>query len=227
MVEKRKQVAGVFAVLLLTAVCAALYYFSLQRTGDWVLASFLALAVFAAFVLGSIVHPLAFSSKKLARTSLLAAQVGQPDASHPPLDQQSLDDLPNISLPGQGHIDEVAAVEPNGAVHLERSPVIRRGDEVVLEGWAVDPVAQAPAGGLFLIVDGLHRVDESSQYGLIRQDIPHALNNPDLLHSGYRIVLDGAKLRAGKHLLEIGIIAADQRGFFELPDRVSATVTEP
>ncbi len=177
-----------------------------------------------AFLAGSLLHPVTLTSKKLSRSLLLAENAGA-SSTPAPFDQQSLDNLPNITLPAAGNID-YAGVKRGAASVQARRPSLGPGDSVDIRGWVADPVAHDRAGGLFLIVDNERRIDVSDNYGAARPDVAAYLHNDRLKDTGFDIVLPGATLAPGQHQLELGVVASDQRGFFKFPDRVTVTVKE-
>ena len=100
--------SALMATLVLTAGCAAIGLLTFRRHRDGVLAAAVALLVFVAFLLGSLFHPVALTRKRL-RTNYRSQNASGTDSTvAPPLDQQALDNLPNITLPADGNIDFVA-----------------------------------------------------------------------------------------------------------------------
>ena len=98
----------VAAVVILAATCAALSYFSFRRLHDALLAGTLGLLVFFAFLFGSLLHPVELTAKRTSHELSIAQGVGAAGQSLVPLDQEALENLPNITLPAQGNIDFVA-----------------------------------------------------------------------------------------------------------------------
>jgi hypothetical protein len=215
----------VVAVIILGAACGLLSYFSFRRTRDIALAASVAIAIFFAFLAGSLIHPVALTPKKASRELAIAEQVGDTSRSAVPLEQQALDNLPNITLPAIGNID-VAGVQRAGSLSISRVPVLSAGESVELRGWVADPVAHDKAGGLFVIVNDSSRINVSSGYGIDRPDVAATLKNPQLEDTGFDVTIPASAFRPGKDEVQLGVIAADQRGFFKFPDRVTVQVNE-
>lgn len=181
--------------------------------------------VFGAFLLGSLFHPVSFTQKRTSHELSIAERVGAGSRIALPLDQQALDDLPNITLPAEGNIDFVG-VKDGGLVKEIRKPVLTTGEQVELRGWVADPVAADAAGGLFIIIDDSKRIDDSSQYGLGRPDVAAFLKNSHLTNTGFVVDVPALALHPGVNQLQLGVISSDQRGFFKFPDRVTVTLAE-
>ncbi len=214
------------ATLILAASCAALSYFSFRRNRDATLAILLAVLLFAAFVAGSLLHPVQLTSKRTSHELSIAENVGAETGTAVPLDQQALDNLPNITLPAQGNIDFVA-VRDGDKLAETRKPVLHGAEDVELRGWVADPVAGDAASGLFVIVNDSRRLDFSSQYGRGRPDVAAFLKNPRLVKTGFVVDVPASVLHPGTNELQLGVVASDQRGFFKFPDRVTVTLPEP
>jgi len=125
----------------------------------------------------------------------------------------SLDNLPNIPVPANGHIDFIG-VRSGQRIVASLTPELHTGEEVELRGHVSDPLALAQASGLFVIVNSSQRVNASSDYGSESEKTAFIVDVP------------ASALRRGTNQLELGAVAGDERGFFKLPDRVTVTVTE-
>jgi hypothetical protein len=208
------------ATVLLTATCAALSYFSFRRTRDGTLAAALGILVFMAFVAGSLFRPVDFAPKRVSLQTGVAEHVDGDDRAAVKLDRQALDNLPNIPLPADGQIDFVG-IRRSGAPASPRALTLHGGDELVLRGSIGDPTAHGSGSGLIAIVNSSQRIDVSSGYGGSRAagDEAHA-------STGFVAELPASSLQQGSNQVQLAVIAADERGFFKLPDRVTVTVTE-
>ena len=185
---------------------------------------FVLACIFAAFLLGSLLHPVSWTPKRLSHKTEFA--IAQPGATVPPLDQQALDDLPNITLPGIGNIDDASYV-PRGARGVYRplgGAPIPSDATIVLRGWAADRTTRDAAGGLFLILDGKQRVDASASYGTPRPDVAAFLKNPKFARTGYAASVPAARLGPGPHTLQVGIIGSDQQAYYTFPTIVRVRV---
>jgi hypothetical protein len=180
-------------------------------------AYFVLACVFGAFLLGSLLHPVSWTPKRLSHKTEFA--IAAPGVTVPPLDQQALDDLPNITLPGIGNIDDASYVArgAQGVYKPITAAPIPSDATIVLRGWAADRATKDAAGGLFLILDGKERVDESASYGSARPDVAAFLKNPKLARTGYAAGLAAARLGPGPHTLQVGIIGSDQQAYYTFP----------
>jgi hypothetical protein len=214
----------VVGTLALTAACGALAYWSFRRHRDAPFAATVGLLVFAAFLAGSLLRPVELTPKRTSLESAVADRISGTDRSSVPLDEQTLDNLPNIPVPAAGHIDVVGIRRGNDFL-ASTSPHLVKGEEVELHGWAGDPLANEAGSGLFVIINSARRIDVSSGYESGRQGAAPLAGTG---HEGTSFVVDlpASSLQQGSNQIELGIVAEDQRGFFKLPDRVTVTVTE-
>jgi hypothetical protein len=87
-------------------------------------------------------------------------------------------------------------------------PSVRRGDPLVVWGWALDPRARRPAARF------LYRVDagpwRDAAYHLARPDVALRFNLAHAADSGYGATIATAGLAPGPH--EAGFATADARG---------------
>jgi len=129
------------------------------------------------------------------------------------------------SAPGQGmsaglarraetagfFVDHVGqAVDP-----LTRRPAVTAaGQPTVLDGFAFDPVAKAPARGVDLIVDGKAY---GAAYGAARPDVAAFFKTPGLVTVGFKAVLPADVLKPGAHTAVVRVVAADGKGYFDSP----------
>lgn len=212
------------AAIVLTACCATLSYFTFRRSRDKLLAFVLGVLLFVAFLAGSLLHPVGVTEKRLSHESSIAEHASGGQALGP-LDQHSLENLPNITLPAIGNID-VVGVKRGDRFSTSRAPSLRAGEALELRGWVADPVAHDKAGGLFVIVNDSSRINVSTDYGIDRPDVAATLKNPQLENTGFDVTIPASALRPGNDEVQLGAIAADQRGFFKFPDRVTVQVNE-
>lgn len=202
----------VTVTIILTACCVALSYFSFRRNRDALLACILGILVFSAFLAGSLFHPVELTEKRTSLETAVAERVNGSDRSSASLDYQAINDLPNIPVPAVGQIDFVG-IRRNERVSPSRAPRLRAGDEIELRGRVADPLAHQPPSGLFVIVNSSLRPDPSSYREVLQR-------------TAFTVDVPASLLKQGTNQLEIGAIAADERGFFKLPDRVTVAVTE-
>jgi hypothetical protein len=109
----------------------------------------------------------------------------------------------------------------NGVLARDR-PVPIRAPEVVVEGWAVDDAAGAPAGGVRVVIDGQRA---TAAYGHARPDVASAYHRRAYRGSGFRATLPTASLAPGIHRVAVEVIAADGHGRYVLSSPASIEVS--
>jgi hypothetical protein len=80
-------------------------------------------------------------------------------------------------------------------------------------GWAVDSSSNSLASGVEVVVDGNAY---QAHYGDSRPDVAQALKNPSVEKSGYSFGLPPGTLSTGPHAVEIRIITADGKKYYEV-----------
>lgn len=150
------------------------------------------------FVTAEAVRPTRVAPKKLSTNALVLrsqAATGDVSGSANTLDSALLDGLPRI------HPDAVGSVRVSD----------RAGDALTLSGSIAEP--EGAAGAAVFIVDGTRRLGTArAHYGTPPRPTQFAIE------------LRSAELAAGIHALQIGLVSADQRGFFLLPNPVAVRV---
>lgn len=81
--------------------------------------------------------------------------------------------------------------------------------EVVVSGWAIDPVARRPARSVLVVVDG--RVVGRAKPAAPRADVARALGDDAVLYSGWMFRFGAFRLRPGSHAVEAWAVLADGR----------------
>lgn len=107
----------------------------------------------------------------------------------------------------------------NGSAFTETGPVVVNSAEVPtinIVGWAVDAHAQAPAGGVYFIVDG--KSELKSTFGADRDDVAVVYKEPNYKKSGFEITIPTSSLEKGRHTLSIRILSADKKAYYD-PER--------
>jgi hypothetical protein len=99
--------------------------------------------------------------------------------------------------------------------------VFPRSSEIRVHGWAYDPQVNAPAGGVFVVVDGARKIQ--AIYGLPRPDVARAMGvgGDD---TGYEAIVPTANLRPGPHRLAIVILAANKAYYESTPASVNISI---
>lgn len=101
--------------------------------------------------------------------------------------------------------------------------VIRPGQGIYLQGWAVDGKARGPARGVVLAVDGTH--DYQALYGLSRPDVARHFGVAAYAHSGFVAAIPTADL-AGEHFLVVRVLARNGDGYYESSQKFSFVVNK-
>ena len=84
----------------------------------------------------------------------------------------------------------------------------KRGEVVLITGWALDPSTFGAAGGIAFRVDG--GAWRPGRYGDPRPDIPGAFGlQADAAPSGFTVRVDTAPIVRGNHVVLLGTLAAD------------------
>lgn len=79
--------------------------------------------------------------------------------------------------------------------------------ELIIEGWAIDSLADAPAGAVYISMDGRLY---PTLYSLERQDIADHFRNENLLKTGFRLSATTSILEQGSHNLSVLVISNDR-----------------
>jgi len=120
------------------------------------------------------------------------------------------------TLAGRAAVDGVRA----RADYIERR-VFDRSSEMKVHGWAYDPKANAPAAGVFVIVDGVQKIP--AFYGIPRPDVVRALGVVGE-GTGFEAIVPAANLRPGLHRLAIVILSANKAYYERTPAFVNVSI---
>ncbi len=121
------------------------------------------------------------------------------DAPQPPLSMEQLNGV---------RLDEATAADLVFPAETEYVHVV---------GWAVDPVADAPAGGVYLEIDG---VPYPAFYGKLREDGP-------CRYCGFERAVPISRLAPGAHTLTAKALTRDRHSFYESARPITFTVEQP
>ena len=94
---------------------------------------------------------------------------------------------------------------------------ITRNDTVAFRGWAFDPAAAAPAGGL-IVQFGAKPLPAA--YGLARPDVAAAYKVPNLTLVGFNGLVAGRSLHAGANPISFAVISRDLKSYYVNPSVV-------
>lgn len=83
---------------------------------------------------------------------------------------------------------------------------------VDFEGWAVDEVAKASAGGVNIVIEGTHY---PAYYGIVRLDVLNVFKVPDYAYSGFVCSIPVAKIGPGRHRVAVQVISKDGKTVYE------------
>lgn len=103
-----------------------------------------------------------------------------------------------------------AAVDP-----LNKQPaVISAAEPVLIQGFGIDPVAKAPAGGVDVVIDGKAY---GTAYGAPRADVATYFKTPAMTAVGFKTTLPAGLIPVGDHQVVVRVIAAGGKTYFEGP----------
>ena len=112
----------------------------------------------------------------------------------------------------------------DGRCETSRPLVLPAGSRLEIEGWAADPAARRCGAGLVAHA-GETRLDLSAGYGDFRSDVSEALGGDSAFdRSGFGATIEASALPAGRHDLELGVIAANGTDFYALSERLDVIV---
>ena len=103
------------------------------------------------------------------------------------------------------------------ALSKRRSFNVKRSDTIQFVGWAFDPNAAAPAGGVFFRFGAR---DLSSSYGLTRQDVSAAYKLPNLTFVGFSALVSGRSLHEGANSVSVVVVSHDLKSYYVNPSEV-------
>lgn len=103
------------------------------------------------------------------------------------------------------------------ALKSRRTFRVASKDTIVFTGWAFDPAAGAPAGGLTLRVGGR---DEPAGYGFSRQDVASFFKSPNLVPVGFNARVHVRDLRPGANAVSLIVISNNRKSYYVNPSDV-------
>lgn len=107
------------------------------------------------------------------------------------------DNMPQMSPATQFKIDGFREIEGQAAY--------------CVTGWAVDSVHHAPAGGVYLVLDGK---DYPLFYGESRPEVASDLHDRRLLNCGFSRLLPAGRLTSGHHLVGLKVLTNDRQAVY-------------
>jgi hypothetical protein len=125
--------------------------------------------------------------------------------------------IPSNSLPGDGAEPRVAYVDRIGKELVQGKTSVTLSDrsDVLIYGWAVDPVRQSTAGGVDIVID---EIPYRARYGLDRVDVAQALGLARYRKCGFDLLLPVSDLTSGTHSLAVRVISANEDDtYWEIP----------
>ena len=101
----------------------------------------------------------------------------------------------------------------NGAkIKDAKQPISIKGNTIKVQGWAVDRLAEKPAGGVYITVG--NRIYKAKYGAIDRPDIAKAHNNKQYQKSGYIAQIPVKGIKKGVHELGIRILSYDKKKFY-------------
>jgi hypothetical protein len=125
--------------------------------------------------------------------------------------------LIGIQMNGCGKSQKEFTFEPskvNSKMSAGYVDIIEPAEQVLVNGmihtggWAFDPYKKSASEGVIILSDA-KQLSISPQTGIERQDVAKALNNKELLNSGWETSFNATLLGAGKHKLEFYSVLHD------------------
>ena len=127
--------------------------------------------------------------------------------------------------PTLGTIDSTTVFDMRGHVVSNAAPLtLKRGDQLLLSGWAIDEPGDAPARGVHVCVDGI--ASTPAVYGLERRDVARHFHRPDLTDCGFTAILGTGSMPAGSHTAELRVIDRTGTRFYDTGQRIEFVVSE-
>ena len=127
-----------------------------------------------------------------------------PESSSGPIDPKSLVDANSEALL---LFDEIAGQAPQPGI-----PISVKTPNFMVKGWAVDPAAKVPAGGVIVHVEDK---DFVANYGAPRPDVAANLKNPDYVKTGFNVIIDSSAIGKGKHTLIFRVVTPDRKSYYQ------------
>ncbi len=90
---------------------------------------------------------------------------------------------------------------------------VAKGDQLTLQGWAVDQNNAKAAGGVFITVD--ERLEIPALYGLERPDVADFHGNNNYRYSGFEASVPASVIGPGRHVIAIKVISADKKEYYQ------------
>ena len=87
---------------------------------------------------------------------------------------------------------------------------LQKNGSVFLWGWAYDPRDYTPAGAVILVDNG-RELTPPVRVLLERPDVAAFKKNPQLLVTGWNVLLPASQLPEGRHVFEVFAILADRK----------------
>lgn len=117
--------------------------------------------------------------------------------------------FPGKRVAPKGHIEvKIDSIETYLGHKPHRGSLsVRRGETVVVRGWAIDHEKSTAAGGIFALIDGKEYV--GGVHGLPRHDVALALDMFGARRCGFTIRIPIRGVTNGSHKVDIVSLAAD------------------
>jgi len=125
-------------------------------------------------------------------------------------------DLPELSGRTEFWVDQINREKTSG------EPVIisrAAHDQLVVEGWALDRAANAPASAVFLTFDTGQ--EYRAYYTLPRQDIGEHFKDAGMMYSGFISIIPIEDIPEESRYFRLKIVAHDKKGYFYPQERFS------
>ena len=171
-------------------------------------------AAFAAWIVFLLVAAVVTTSPLFIRNQRAAATPGTTTAPLARVDGKVLLTLDSVSVGNATPI--MLGADPKPLVHAHS------GQNLTINGWAVDASASAAAGGLLAQIDEGRRIPAS--YGVIRPDVAQAVGISDLA-TGFGLVVPAELLGPGRHEFSFLVLTQARNGFYLIRDRLEVEIS--
>ncbi|GEM_PF-1018088 len=132
-----------------------------------------------------------------------------------------IDTLPVFPADTSYHIDRI-----NWKIRSDypSSIFIDGGQDLFIEGWAIDVIADAPAATVFISFDSGQQY--RAFYSLKRPDVSAHFRNEKLLHCGFIAIIPANSLPHGIRKCSLKIVTHDRHHYYHYPDLITFNITQ-
>ena len=105
------------------------------------------------------------------------------------------------------------------------STQFQAGCNIYANGWVANMESKTPVPGIGFVIDSKRVVNATAAYGLLRPDVAHALNAPNLIRCGYwHAEIPTAGLRPGPHTIQVVGLSKDGKSYHAIGQSTTITL---